>query len=60
MPDHLENLHFSHGGFFYDLIVLCFLELFDGKDLLVIVALALEHYAIGALSYYPQNIVFLH
>ncbi len=60
MTDHFENLDLAHGGFFDDLIILGLFELLNGEDLLRVVALAFEDHSVGAFSYHPQNIVFLH
>lgn len=50
MLDHLEYLHLSDRSLLDDLIVLCFLELLDGDDLLVVVAPALQDHAVCSLA----------
>jgi hypothetical protein len=60
VTDHFEDLDLAHGGFFDDLIILGLFELLYGEDLLRVVALAFEDHSVGAFSYHPQNIVFLH
>jgi hypothetical protein len=60
MTYHLKNLDLAHGGFFDDLIILGLFELLYGENLLRVIAFAFEDHSVGALSYNPQNIVFLH
>ena len=60
MPHHFENLYLSHGCFLDDLIILGLFELFDGEDLLIVIAFAFQDDTVCALSYYSQYIVFLH
>jgi hypothetical protein len=47
--EHFEYFYFTHSGFFDDFILLGLLKLFDGDYLLVLVAAALEDYAVRSL-----------
>jgi hypothetical protein len=48
--EHFEDFYFAHRGFFDDFVFLGLLKLFDGDDLLVLVAAALEDDAVGSLA----------
>ena len=58
--EHFEQFDLSHGCFAHYFVLLSLLELFDGHNFFVVIAAALEHHSICALSNYPQNIVLLH
>lgn len=53
MLNHLEDFDLSDRGLFDNLIILCFFELLDGDDLLIVVASAFQDHAICALADHP-------
>jgi hypothetical protein len=58
--EHLEDFDFSGGCLADGLVLLGLLEFLDCEDFLRVMGAAFEHYTVGSLADYPQNLVFLH
>ena len=60
MTQHFEDFDLAHGGLFDYLIFFWFFELFDSKDLFILIALAFEDHSVCPLPDHPHYIILLH